>query len=280
MKNSLYIIFFFLSQNIFSQTNDSLRTVVRKHCTIVTFDQVKKAFEYSKDSILIVPFDPDIVTIGEVSWYGPGFYGRMTANGEIFTAKDMTCAHKSLPFGSIIKVTDTKTGNVIVVRVNDRGPYVGSRVIDLSEAAMEAIGGKGRGTITAKLEIISRPEVTQSKKYIEISPFVYNIFTTIDGSANKPIVSGYTIYYSSFNNFKDAYEFLKEIDTSENKYFITQIRTPKRIDYAVLSGLTNTDKQLRKDIVPIWNEFHDAKIMYFEEGMLHESIPFKTKSAY
>lgn len=76
----------------------------------------------------------------------------MTANGEIFTAKDMTCAHKSLPFGSIIKVTDTKTGNVIVVRVNDRGPYVGSRVIDLSEAAMEAIGGKGRELLLLNLK--------------------------------------------------------------------------------------------------------------------------------
>jgi len=261
-------------------TEDTSIFKARKHVTSVTLEQLRKAFQYNKDSILIVPFEPDIVTLGEVSWYGPGFYGRLTANGEIFTAKDMTCAHKTLPFGSIIKVTDTKTGNTIVVRVNDRGPYVGTRVIDLSEAAMEAIGGKGRGTIMAKLEIISRPEVTQTKRFIEIAPFVYNIFTTVDAYANQSVPNGYSIMFAMVNSCEDAYKILKEIDSVEGKYFISQIRLDKQIKFAVFRGLANSDRQLRKDIISVWEDFRDAKIMYFEDGILHEAVPFKIKAAY
>lgn len=73
------------------------------------------------------------------SWYGPGFHGRLTANGERYDMYAMTAAHKTLPFGTIVKVTNVRNGKSIKVRINDRGPYVGKRVIDLSKAAHLAI---------------------------------------------------------------------------------------------------------------------------------------------
>lgn len=77
---------------------------------------------------------------GEVSYYGPGFHGKKTASGEIFDQDDYTCAHKSLPFGTKLKVVRVDNGSSVVVRVNDRGPYVDGRILDLSVAAGKKIG--------------------------------------------------------------------------------------------------------------------------------------------
>lgn len=77
---------------------------------------------------------------GMASWYGPGFQGRRTANGERFNTHGLTAAHRTLPFGSRVRVTNKATGRSIVVRINDRGPFVGGRVIDLSNASARAIG--------------------------------------------------------------------------------------------------------------------------------------------
>ena len=83
------------------------------------------------------------VQAGQASWYGPGFHGRRTANGETFNTNALTAAHRTLPFGTRIRVTNPKTGRSIVVRVNDRGPYAHGRVIDLSRASAQAIGMDG-----------------------------------------------------------------------------------------------------------------------------------------
>ena len=77
---------------------------------------------------------------GQASYYGPGFHGKQTASGEIFDQDDYTCAHKSLPFGTKLKVVRVDNGSSVVVRVNDRGPYVDGRILDLSVAAGKQIG--------------------------------------------------------------------------------------------------------------------------------------------
>ncbi|WP_260848015.1 septal ring lytic transglycosylase RlpA family protein [Brevibacterium aurantiacum] len=90
-----------------------------------------------------------------MSYYGggDGFDGRPTASGEPFDTNKLTAAHKSLPFGSQVKITNTANGKSVTVRINDRGPYHGSRCIDLSKAAMEAVGGVGAGQINGKYEV-------------------------------------------------------------------------------------------------------------------------------
>jgi rare lipoprotein A len=80
---------------------------------------------------------------GVASWYGPGFQGRLTANGERFNTNSLTAAHRTLPFGTRVRVTNAKTGRSVVVRINDRGPFTKGRVIDLSKAAARAIGVAG-----------------------------------------------------------------------------------------------------------------------------------------
>jgi rare lipoprotein A len=90
---------------------------------------------------------------GAASWYGPGFHGRRTARGETFNTHALTAAYKTLPFGTQIRVTNERTSRSVVVRsINNRGPFVGEPVIDLSTAAAEAVGLSSVGKITpAKL---------------------------------------------------------------------------------------------------------------------------------
>jgi rare lipoprotein A len=80
---------------------------------------------------------------GLASWYGPGFHGRRTASGEKFNANGLTAAHRTLPFGTRVKVTNERSGRSVVVRINDRGPFVRGRVIDLSKASAQSIGLSG-----------------------------------------------------------------------------------------------------------------------------------------
>ncbi len=83
---------------------------------------------------------------GLASWYGPNFHGKATSNGERYDMEAMTAAHKTLPMNTWVRVTNTKSGQVAVVRINDRGPFVDNRIIDLSKAAARQLGVMGPGT--------------------------------------------------------------------------------------------------------------------------------------
>lgn len=85
---------------------------------------------------------------GVASWYGPRFHGRLTANGERFSMHEFTAAHRTLPFGTRLRVTNESNGRSVLVRINDRGPYIKGRIIDLSRAAAQAIGLTGLAVVT------------------------------------------------------------------------------------------------------------------------------------
>lgn len=89
------------------------------------------------------------------SWYGPGFHGRLTANGETYNQMALTAAHKELPFGTFLRVTNQKNGKSVIVRINDRGPYIEGRDLDLSKGTALALGMVKRGVIRVKVEEIS-----------------------------------------------------------------------------------------------------------------------------
>jgi len=89
-----------------------------------------------------------VIQNGQASWYGPGFHGRKTASGETFNTHEMTAAHRTLPFGTKVRVVNKRTGKSVVVRINDRGPYAHGRVIDLSKASAQAIGLSGVASVT------------------------------------------------------------------------------------------------------------------------------------
>jgi rare lipoprotein A len=92
---------------------------------------------------------------GTASWYGAWHHGKVTANGESYDMFAMTAAHKTIPLGSIVKVTRKATGKSIIVRINDRGPYKKRRIIDLSYAAASSLGMKRKGVSRVQIEVVS-----------------------------------------------------------------------------------------------------------------------------
>ena len=98
---------------------------------------------------------------GVASWYGPYFHGRLTATGEVFNQNDLTAAHPSLPFDTFLKVTNLLTGNTVIVRVNDRGPYFENRSLDLSREAARCLGSEITGVVPFEAVIMQRSELAK-----------------------------------------------------------------------------------------------------------------------
>ena len=94
------------------------------------------------------------VSTGEASWYGPGFFGNRTANGEVFRPGTMTAAHRSLPFGTKVRVTNLWNDRSAVVKINDRGPFIAHRVIDLAHGAAHKLGLISNGIAQVRLEVL------------------------------------------------------------------------------------------------------------------------------
>lgn len=97
---------------------------------------------------------------GTASWYGPYFHGRLTANGEIFDQNLLTAAHKTLPFNTILQVRNLKNNRTVVVRINDRGPYIGERSLDLSKAAAQCLGSETIGVVPYEAIFLEEPTPT------------------------------------------------------------------------------------------------------------------------
>ena len=106
---------------------------------------------------------------GIASWYGPGFHGRRTANGEIYDQFDLTAAHQTLPHGTYVRVTNLTNGRDVLVRINDRGPFVDDRVIDLSYAAAVQLDMVGPGTAPVQLQIVPLKEVVAARSTAPVS---------------------------------------------------------------------------------------------------------------
>ena len=114
-----------------------------------------------KNFYVTTPAAPEFVDHGTftASWYGKKFDGRETANGETYNENALTAAHKSLPFGTILKVTNPRNNKIVFVRINDRGPYIEGRDLDLSKASAKALGMLRKGVVKVKIEELTVPAI-------------------------------------------------------------------------------------------------------------------------
>jgi len=138
--------------------------------------------------------DVNYSAVGMASWYGDDFHGRLTANGEVFDMNSITAAHPTLPLPSYVRVTNLANHRSIVVRVNDRGPYVGNRVIDLSVKTAQLLGFYGHGVAKVKVDYVGRAPIAGSND-------VKLMATLRDGTPG----SAANIKVASAGNFAPAY---------------------------------------------------------------------------
>ena len=142
-------------QQITKQKSKQKQYVVREERTVYKAQRKKVKTRDPIETLIANEFrESKMIQQGKASWYGPGFYGRKTASGEVFTKTELTAAHRTLPMGTKLRVTNKDTGESVVVKVNDRGPFHGNRVIDLSHAAAKTIGMIKSGVCSVKIERI------------------------------------------------------------------------------------------------------------------------------
>jgi rare lipoprotein A len=167
---------------------------------------------------------------GIASWYGPKFHGKATANGETYNMNDLTAAHRSLPFNTVVQVENQTNGKSVVVRINDRGPYVGNRIIDLSRRAAQEIDMEDAGTAEVRIYLIEegdRPLSDDNLNSIETFTVQLAAFQTrreaesfsngITGTRVESVpVAGQTVYrvyygkYSTPDEARNAMENLRQ----------------------------------------------------------------------
>ncbi len=175
-----------------------------------------------------VRYHPTTVNVGDTfrgnaSWYGPNFHGKLTSNGERYNMWDMTAAHKTLPMNTIVKVTNRRNGKSAIVRINDRGPFVATRIIDLSKAAASKIGMIGTGTAPVTLEVVgfagkgshvipTRTQLKKSPKSVTVSGFAIQI-------ASFANISGAILTQEKYDK-KDGYRtVIKDVETDNGRLF-------------------------------------------------------------
>lgn len=114
-------------------------------------DEVQEILYYGREGVL-----RGQIWYGNASWYGPHWHGRTTSSGETFNKNKLTAAHRTLPFNTMVKVTNLKNNKSVIVRVNDRGPFKAGRIIDLSEEAADKIDAKKQGISYVKVQVLNQ----------------------------------------------------------------------------------------------------------------------------
>jgi len=153
--------------------------------------QASKDSETAAESIpneppqVAVPEKPLMVETGLASWYGAPYDHRRASNGEVYDMHAMTAAHRTLPMGSIVRVTNVKTGNSAVVRINDRGPFIQGRILDLSEAAAKKVDVWSAGVAMVRIELLQTPVPVSSAGRWAVQIGAFEKEHTADQLANR-----------------------------------------------------------------------------------------------
>ena len=189
-------------------------------------------------------WDPDApgqkIEEGMASWYGPGFHGKLTANGEPYDMDQLTAAHRTLPFNSIVKVRNLSNGESVLVRINDRGPFAKGRIIDLSRKAAREIGMIGSGTANVALMLMN--DTLKHSRTTDLKTATYTIqlgsyreknkafehSRTIHGSRvetiNKQRSVFYRVYYGTFVDKSKARQKQQELDQRGFRGYVKQLQ--------------------------------------------------------
>lgn len=169
-----------------------------------------------------IKYYPTVVNVGDefngnASWYGPDFHGKLTSNGETYNMYDMTAAHKTLPMNTIVKVTNRRNGLNAVVRINDRGPFVDTRIIDLSNTAANKINMLGAGTAPVTVEVLGFNSIGQ--KNIPAQKELKN-------SPQDQVIDGFALQIASFSKIEGALTTQEKYDNTDGyKTVIKDIET-------------------------------------------------------
>jgi rare lipoprotein A len=189
------------------------------------------------------PVPPRIkrVEVGLASWYGGKFHGRSTASGEVYDMYQLTAAHKTLPLGTPVIVTHVNNGKSVEVTVNDRGPFVRGRIIDLSYAAAQALEMVEEGVAKVRVEVLDT------------------------GPLSTPSQEGpFTIQVGSFTNRSNAIRLMKDLQRAYKDVYITELKTPENTYYRVRLGKFKTREEAFRTATHLAQDGYNAYMTTIE----------------
>jgi len=171
---------------------------------------------------------PSVVRVGETftgraSWYGPNFHGKKTSNGETYSMWQMTAAHKTLPMNTVVRVTNKSNGRSVIVRINDRGPFVSTRIIDMSKKAATELDMVKTGTAPVRLEILGfnkkgQTRITKTSIQKDLKEKIIGKYALQIGSFSK--IEGAISTQERYNNASGRYKtIIKDIDDGNKRLF-------------------------------------------------------------
>jgi len=169
--------------------------------------------------------------VGYASWYGPGFHGRKTANGERYDMHAMTAAHKILPMNTLVRVKNLANGREVVVRINDRGPFVKNRIIDLSYAAAKKLGVIGPGVAKVRLTALSEVSSAASSEVYYVKRPLFNVgkfYIQVGAFSSRD--NALRLRGRLLGRYRDVRVVKARVDGS--LYYRVQIRAPRNLKEA------------------------------------------------
>ncbi|UNF29848.1 septal ring lytic transglycosylase RlpA family protein [Bartonella krasnovii] len=198
-----------LSKQISNNKNQS-EAKKRGRATVGKPYQIKGKWYYPEH-------DPTYARVGEASWYGSDFHGRLTANGEIYDMNLLTAAHPTMPLPSYARVTNLKNGSSLIVRVNDRGPFMKDRIIDLSKQAATILGYVDRGVADVKVEYIAEAPIGYYDGAYLMASYTPGNANSYSLASEKVLKKRETVLFKE-RNIENKEELAKASSVSQEKY--------------------------------------------------------------
>lgn len=200
--------------------------------------------------------------IGIASFYADKFEGRKTANGEIYYHVKKTAAHRTLPFGTVVKVTNLENNKYVVVRINDRGPFIDNRIIDLSKSAATDLGFVNKGLAKVRVEVIANTnDLPDRKQKKNVNQQI--VYYKLNSELVKPNGKGVQIgsYSENENVIKQIAELKKKFS---EEIFVEVASIKKQKVYRIIVGNTNNQNELNKLMSLLKKEFPDCFIVEYK----------------
>lgn len=184
---------------------------------------------------------PGTTQVGLASWYGEPYHGRRAANGEVYDMNKLTAAHRTLPFDTLVSVLNLDNQREVRVRINDRGPFVGDRIIDLSRAAAQEISMLGPGIAKVRVEVLSVKPVVQpakfpAKKTSPPAPTSEERPAEEDSDPAMQNGAGYAVQIGAFSDAEAAEKLQRRMASRYGNAYIEKVRSDKGMLYRVRVG--------------------------------------------
>lgn len=214
-------------------------------------------------SILIIYFPlPAQTETGIASFYGDEFEGRTTANGEIYKHNQLTAAHKTLPFNTIVRVINPENNKEVIVRINDRGPFTPGRLIDLSKSAAQILDFIPKGVTEVKMEIIGNSGNSGSGGTSSTNSGPKEFYSV---TAKKSSPTGYGVQVSSYKELANLIRLVENLEDKYQEKVTIQVSSVNGVKvYRVLLGEYINRLDAEKVLEKVKGEFKDGFVVSFE----------------